>query len=119
MLHILEMDDMRRLAQNPPWLRDYRLGDNATALSAALFNDELRWLRRTANFEATDPKDKVFALLGLSRGPIGRNLRIDYSMTAYDLMRKVVLEQVAAKSLDLLSLCFPGRSIACRSWYRI
>jgi hypothetical protein len=46
-------------------------------------SDVLDWISRTMNFQSTDPRDKVYGLLGLARDPYWKQLRPDYIYCAH------------------------------------
>lgn len=121
-LHVLDMDDMRTRVQRPPRLRPSLLKslehltlneNNFTILE----DDLLVWLRCTARFESSRPHDKLFALLGLTRSPLWREVKVDYSRQVTHVMKELVAHQANAhRSLAILTLCHPNRSMEEGSW---
>jgi len=92
----------------PPRLRDlggpvpYSNNDVAAV-------DIFHWLQRTAAFQATNPRDKVYALLGMARSKRWRGFRPDYTMSVHDLMFSLVSGMILVdKNLDILTLCTPS-----------
>lgn len=85
------------------------------ALSQGQFLSPLETLRRFHGREATDPRDKVFGLLGLLSDPF---LSPDYRMSRDDVNLTAAMRIIiSTKSLELL----PGANLSAhtgtRSWY--
>lgn len=76
---LVEPDGSRRDCNVPPWLR---LGN---ALPIGDFNGLSTLLMETSRCLATDPKDMVFALLGLVQGAHLEGLVADYSKSIYEI----------------------------------
>lgn len=85
------------------------------------------WLEATRQTKATDPRDKVYAMLGIvdhvnqgsSKQAYDRDaLIVDYTATVQDVYASLVKATVVATSkLDILGSCSPGpNSLLDRSW---
>lgn len=76
---LVEPEGPRRTFSVPPWLRLGR------ALPIGDFNGLSTLLTETSRCLATDPKDMVFALLGLVQGAHLEGLVADYSKSVYEI----------------------------------
>lgn len=76
---LLEHDGSTRLFNVPPWLQLGR------ALPIGDFHGLSKLLTETSTCLATDPKDMVFALLGLVQGAHLEGLVADYSRSIYEI----------------------------------
>lgn len=104
------MEAMRLEALCPPRLRDL---DVQEPVPYRLEDRLYTWLLRTANFEATQAMDKVYAILHLARS----SLKIDYSVSPDAFMKELVSHSINSEhNLDLLALCHPARSQEMSSW---
>ncbi|KAK2744300.1 ankyrin repeat and sam domain containing protein 6 [Colletotrichum kahawae] len=72
-------------------------------------NDFLQLVSKYRHFDATDPRDKIYALLGLLRSRPGldtRQLRVDYGIDAEELYRRfTIITAVRAPGLGILQHC--------------
>ncbi|KAK4505368.1 hypothetical protein PRZ48_003331 [Zasmidium cellare] len=113
-LHIARMNELRQRARYPPRVRN---PDSANDYATSLLEDDLHWLRYTATFEASDPRDKIFALMGLMRGPLRTQINIDYKASVEDLTMKLMADQITVhRSLSLLALCHDSHRTDRPSW---
>jgi hypothetical protein len=68
-------------------------------------------------FSSTDPKDKVFALLGISRDAEVLGLRADYNMTCEQVYTDTARRLIHAGYLDILGIVqFPKNVPSLQSW---
>lgn len=103
--------DIRERTRLPPRMRDSDLGDDQDRLVEAgarrLAEDLLYFIDATRTFQATDPRDTIFALWTLVRGTREHRLRPDYSMSLENLYIAVTAQII----MDIDSL-----SILDRKW---
>lgn len=78
----------------------------------------LALLRNFRSFHATDPRDKVYAILSLMSKHEGFDITPDYRLTVEEVYRELVKKYVAAtRNLDILVCCLPAASNhALPSW---
>lgn len=84
----------------------------ATHLRESPADELLFYLLRTRTRAATDPRDKIFAVLGLVEGSV-RDIGIkpDYEASVDDVYRAATSSLIAASgNLDALGLCFPFKN---------
>lgn len=99
MLHEIRMD-----VKSPPRLRD-SAGLIPWNSSGAPADDVFEWLRQTTRFGASDPRDKIYALLGMARSRRWREMKPDHTLSIRDLILHLVAEMILADSqLDVLML---------------
>ncbi|KAF3061497.1 Heterokaryon incompatibility protein 6, OR allele [Daldinia childiae] len=67
-----------RYIHNVPWLLEYSKGNNKRMSD---LDDLLRLLDATSSCQASDPRDNVFAMLGLLRNSISEGLGPDYLLS--------------------------------------
>jgi len=100
-----------------PWKSSFAMVDDTLALKNTQgfptpADEMLFFLFRARNREATDPRDKIFALLGLISGDVcALGIQADYRATAEDIFRHAtgrLLEN--SKNLDALGLCYPYKT---------
>lgn len=99
------LHDIRDRARTPPRLR--LNGDSVpsqAAIRVSYENDLFNLLAKTDNFQATDPRDKLFALLGMTRGLSAQVAIADYESSVervfIDLAENVMSRSA---SLDITS----------------
>lgn len=100
-----------------PWKSAFAMVDDTLALKntegfPTPADEMLFFLFRARNREATDPRDKIFALLGLISGDVSAlGIQADYRAAAQDVFRHAtgrLLEN--SKNLDALGLCYPYKT---------
>lgn len=104
---------MRLRVRRPPSLRHRSvIRDDLT-----LVEDDFYWISKTWRFNSHDPRDKLYALLGLTRSPFGKSINIDYNVPVPDLMKRIMHAEVETyQRLDLLVLCDPDECSTSPSW---
>jgi hypothetical protein len=65
-------------------------------------NDLLAVLSKGRNCSATDPKDKVYALLGLTHLRFSNDLPIDYSLSHIEVFTRIAIYLIERGQLDVL-----------------
>ena len=76
-----------------------------------------RLLQVSRTVFATNPRDKVYGLLGLMDERIAALVKPDYSDTVENIYRSFTLATIeATKSLDVLRHCEPARNFKLPSW---
>ncbi len=74
-------------------------------------------MRSFRQFQATDPRDKVFALLGIARDAEALDLRPDYRKSCEDVYTDLARTLIQNGYMDLLSLCeVPKKITGLPSW---
>ncbi|KAK1836081.1 heterokaryon incompatibility protein 6, OR allele [Podospora conica] len=105
-----------------PEISTFHMVDNTLALKErpgfpTPADELLFFLFRARNREATDPQDKIFALLGLISGDVrALEIQADYRASAEDVFRhatKRLLEN--SRNLDVLGLCYPYKTRTVRT----
>ena len=101
---ILHLNEIRYNVKKPQRLRN----DTGPSTHSRKPDDIFQWLRKTSRFQAINPLDKVYGLLGMTRIRRWREFRPDYSASMQDLIYTLVLENALVdKTLDILTLCRP------------
>ncbi|KAK3672081.1 hypothetical protein LTR78_008051 [Recurvomyces mirabilis] len=104
---ITTLQDIRSDVKLPPRLRE-SLAYIPYSGDAAVADDVFQWLRKTWTLTASDPRDKIYALLGMARSKRWRNFRPDYDVSSTQLVLKLVLDLVVSDgNLDILTLANP------------
>lgn len=87
-------------------------------ISTLVLQDSLRQcLQRTADFEATQPLDRIYSILHLARCRLSADLEVDYSNEPSDLMWTLMQHSVNVRQdLDLMSMCHLDRALDRCSW---
>jgi hypothetical protein len=63
-------------------------------------------LAYTHNCDATDPKDRIYGLLGIMSGEMAKRIRVDYNKDVKELFRDVLIKGTQwSQELKLLSFC--------------
>ncbi|KAI1536277.1 HET domain containing protein [Pyrenophora tritici-repentis] len=94
---IISIDDLRSAQQT----HKQNIHDSAERMQPPLLLDLLIAFR---DRKASDPRDKVYALLGMARTEEGRALVPDYSLSEVEVFRKVTVESIyATEDLSLFS----------------
>jgi hypothetical protein len=84
---------------------------------AAELSPLIHLLRAFRRFQATDPRDKVFALLGIARDAEALDLRPDYRKSCEDVYTDIARTLIQNGYIELLSLCeVPKQITGLPSW---
>ena len=75
---------------------------------------ELIW--NISKFDCSDPRDKVYSILNLTRTQLPPDYRKDLSDLSKDLMRYFVQEQATLKILSLAGLSYQPKGASTPSW---
>jgi hypothetical protein len=81
--------------------------DSLTGMLTKMFTAMLSALRHGATFDVTDPRDRIYALLGLRYTP---GFVADYTLSINDVFRNFVIWCLGADSSGLLVLSYAGLS---------
>ncbi|KAK4552308.1 hypothetical protein LTR86_010479 [Recurvomyces mirabilis] len=104
---ITTLQDIRLDVKLPPRLRE-SLAYIPYSGDAAMADDVFQWLRKTWTLTASDPRDKIYALLGMARSKRWRDFRPDYEISSKQLVLKLVLDLIMNDgNLDILTLANP------------
>ncbi|CZR57672.1 uncharacterized protein PAC_07561 [Phialocephala subalpina] len=76
----------------------------------------LELLRATGRFQATDPRDKIFALLGLAKDAEQLEIRADYSKKYEEICVEVATKLIKGHGLSILSFASRTGAYNLPSW---